>query len=62
NSTTKQRSEIIIFMRSQLIRDGVDARHVAEEFRDRLESMRRSGTIYSGPDATANGPSLVRKN
>ncbi|MGO9993088.1 MAG: type II secretion system secretin GspD, partial [Steroidobacteraceae bacterium] len=41
NSTTKQRSEIIIFMRSQLIRDGVDARHVAEEFRDRLESMRR---------------------
>jgi general secretion pathway protein D len=45
NSTTKQRSEIIIFMRSQVIRNGVDARHVAEEFRDRLESMRRSGPL-----------------
>jgi general secretion pathway protein D len=62
NTATKQRSEIIIFMRSQLIRDGTDARHVAEEFRDRLESMRRSDTIYSGPDASANGPSLVRRN
>jgi general secretion pathway protein D len=62
NSTTKQRSEIIIFMRSQLIRNGVDARHVAEEFRDRLETMRRSGPVYSEPDVPANGPSLVRRN
>jgi general secretion pathway protein D len=48
NSATKQRSEIIIFVRSKLIRDGVDARHVAEEFRDRLESMRRSGPALVG--------------
>ena len=49
NTATKQRSEIIIFMRSQLIRNGTDARHVAEEFRDRLESLRHAG------------PALVRK-
>ena len=41
-STTanKQRTELIIFIRPQLIRDSLDARQVAEEFRDRLHTMR----------------------
>jgi general secretion pathway protein D len=36
----KQRTELIIFIRPQLIRDSLDARQVAEEFRDRLNTMR----------------------
>src|SRR3984893_10194390 len=33
-SRTKQRSEIIMFIKPQLVRNSVDARRVAEEFRD----------------------------
>jgi general secretion pathway protein D len=36
NSTTMQRTELIIFIRPQIIRDGVDARRVAEELRAKL--------------------------
>ena len=36
----KPRSEIIIFIKTQLIRNSVDAGAVTEEFRDRLQSMR----------------------
>ena len=39
-SGTKQRSEIIIFIRPQLVRNGIDARAVTEEFREKLLSMR----------------------
>ena len=49
-STTanKQRTELIIFIRPQLIRDSLDARQVAEEFRDRLHTMRTqpAGAVY----------------
>jgi len=45
---TKQRTEIIIFIRPQLIRSGVDARSVTEEFREKLQSMRRVPTVISG--------------
>jgi general secretion pathway protein D len=38
-SKDKQRQEIIIFIKPQLIRNGVDARDVAEEFRRRLRAM-----------------------
>jgi len=37
---TKQRSEIIIFIRPQVVRNGVDARAVTEEFREKLQTMR----------------------
>jgi general secretion pathway protein D len=37
---TKLRSEIIIFIRPQLVRNGVDARAVTEEFREKLQTMR----------------------
>jgi general secretion pathway protein D len=47
---TKQRTEIIIFIRPQLIRSGVDQRSVTEEFRERLQSMKRVPTVISGAD------------
>jgi general secretion pathway protein D len=49
---TKTRSEIIIFIRPQLIRNSVNARAVTEEFRDRLHTMKNSGSsMISGADA-----------
>jgi general secretion pathway protein D len=48
---TKTRSEIIIFIRPQLIRNSVNARAVTEEFRDKLGMMKNSGgAIVSGAD------------
>jgi len=51
-STTKSRtrSEIIVFIRPQVIRNGVDAQAVAEEFRQRLGMMRGAGAIVEGKD------------
>ena len=49
-SGTKHRSEIIIFIRPQLIRNSLDARNVAEEFRDRLDSMRSTTSIIDGTE------------
>jgi general secretion pathway protein D len=48
-SGNKQRTELIIFIRPQLIRDSLDARQVAEEFRDKLNTMRtqRPGADYT---------------
>ena len=51
-SGSKHRTELIIFIRPQLIRNALDASVVAEEFRDRLGSMRShtNGTeLRSGP-------------
>ncbi|AMN40705.1 type II secretion system secretin GspD [Rhodoplanes sp. Z2-YC6860] len=47
----KQRQEIIIFVRPRLIRNSVDAESVAEEFRDRLETMRSTRAIVGGTAA-----------
>ena len=47
-SNTKTRSEIIIFIKTQLIRNGVDASAVAEEFRDRLQTMRGGRSVVDG--------------
>jgi general secretion pathway protein D len=49
---TKTRSEIIIFIRPQLIRNSVNARAVTEEFRDKLHTMKNSASsVISGADA-----------
>jgi len=45
----KQRTEIIIFLRPQLIRNGYDAGNVASEFRERLDFMRRTTSVVDGP-------------
>jgi general secretion pathway protein D len=50
-SKNKQRQEIIIFVRPRLIRNSVDAESVAEEFRDRLETMRSTRAIVGGTAA-----------
>jgi general secretion pathway protein D len=51
-SKDKQRQEIIIFVRPRLIQNSVDAESVAEEFRDRLETMRSTRAIIGGTAAT----------
>ncbi len=47
-SNTKSRSEIIIFIKTRLIRNSVDAGAVTEEFRERLTSMRGGGSVING--------------
>jgi general secretion pathway protein D len=47
-STTKSRSEIIIFIKTQLIRNSVEAGAVTEEFRDKLQSMRSGRSVING--------------
>ncbi len=47
-SSTKTRSEIIIFIKTQLIRNSVDASAVTEEFRDRLQTMRGGRSVIDG--------------
>jgi general secretion pathway protein D len=53
------RSEIIIFVRPQLIQNSLDARAVTEEFREKLESMRSAQSVVRGEGADhsfANSP------
>jgi general secretion pathway protein D len=47
-SATKSRSEIIIFIKTQLIRNTVEAGAVTEEFRDKLQSMRSGRSVING--------------
>ena len=48
-SGNKQRTELIIFIRPQLIRNSLDARMVSEEFRERLNMMRTQRPPEPGP-------------
>jgi general secretion pathway protein D len=48
-SDSKSRSEIIVFVTTKLVRNSHDAQVVAEEFRERLDSMRRSPTSFEAP-------------
>jgi general secretion pathway protein D len=50
-SDSKSRSEIIVFVTTKLVRNSHDAQVVAEEFRERLDSMRRSPTSFNAPAA-----------
>ena len=50
-SDTKLRSEIIVFVTTKLVRNGHDAQVVAEEFRERLDSMRRAPSTFDAPGA-----------
>ena len=52
-NNTKTRSEIIIFIRPQLIRNSVDGRAVTEEFRERLQSMKGTRSIVKGEQLTS---------
>jgi general secretion pathway protein D len=43
NAGTSERTELIIFIRPQIIRDGIDAQLVAEELRSKLSIIGRAG-------------------
>ena len=60
-SKTKSRSEIIIFIKTQLIRNGHDAGAVTEEFREKLQTMRGGRAVISGTEAAAGPAVLPRK-
>jgi general secretion pathway protein D len=51
-SDSKTRSEIVVFVTTKLVRNSHDAQVVAEEFRERLDTLRRSPT----PLKTATEP------
>lgn len=53
----KTRSEIIVFVTTKLVRNGRDAEIVAEEFRERLDTMRRSPEAFG---TTAEAPARSR--
>jgi general secretion pathway protein D len=48
-NATKQRSEIIIFIRTRLMRNSIDASSVTEEFRGRLQALRGSHVAVDSP-------------
>lgn len=54
---SKTRSEIIVFVTTKIVRNPHDAQVVAEEFRERLDSMRRApsgfGTVPAAPAPVA---------
>ena len=59
----RQRSEIIVFIRPMVVRNGVDAQAVTEEFRERLESMRRPREFIEDKDVSPAPPAVInRKN
>lgn len=51
-SDNKLRSEIVIFVTTKLVRNAHDAQVIAEEFRERLDTMRRSPTTFDAPVTT----------
>ena len=54
-SDSKTRSEIIVFVTTKLVRNSHDAQVIAEEFRERLDTLRRSPTPLKTPaEAQAN--------
>jgi general secretion pathway protein D len=56
-SDNKTRSEIIVFVTTKLVKNGRDAQIVAEEFRDRLDTMRRSPEVLG---TSAEAPARSR--
>jgi general secretion pathway protein D len=62
-SSTKSRSEIIIFIRTQMIRNSQDAGAVTEEFREKLDSMRSGRSVISGTGVpSATGPTASSRS
>ena len=59
NSGTSERTELIIFIRPQIIRDGIDAQLVAEELRSKLSIIGRAGITRPTPAAVPPPPPVV---
>jgi general secretion pathway protein D len=58
-SDLRNRTEIIIFVKAQLIRNGFDAEKVSEEFRERLQSMQTPRAVVTGTDVAP--PPVIKK-
>jgi general secretion pathway protein D len=60
---TKTRSEIIVFIRTRLMRNSIDASSVTEEFREKLQLMRSARSVVEGAAVTptSNQPPPRRK-
>jgi general secretion pathway protein D len=50
----RQRTEIIIFIRPQLVRNSVDARAVTDEFREKLQSMKNKESVVTGAKVSSD--------
>jgi general secretion pathway protein D len=59
NNNTTDRTELIIFIRPQIIRDGVDAQLVAEELRSKLSIIGAAGTTRPLGTPTPPPPVVV---
>ena len=59
NTGTSERTELIIFIRPQIIRDGIDAQLVAEELRSKLSIIGRAGISRPAPAAVPPPPPVV---
>ncbi len=59
NTGSSERTELIIFIRPQIIRDGVDAQLVAEELRSKLSIIGSSGNSRPLPTTNAGTPPPV---
>ena len=55
-SKSRMRSEIIVFIRPVVVRNGVDQQAVTQEFRERLETMRAPREFIEGKDAAPRPP------
>ena len=59
NAGTSERTELIIFIRPQIIRDGIDAQLVAEELRSKLSIIGRAGVTRPAAVAAPPPPVVV---
>ena len=55
-SKSRNRQEIIVFIRPVVVRNGVDQQAVTQEFRERLETMRAPREFIEGKDAAPRPP------
>jgi general secretion pathway protein D len=53
-TSSKTRSEIIVFIKTQMIRNSQDASAVTEEFREQLQTMRSGRSVINGTEVTAH--------
>src|SRR5262245_29731451 len=56
---TRQRSEIIIFIKTQLMRNSIDAGAVTAEFREKLQMMRSARSVVNGTGVEPPPPGPV---
>jgi general secretion pathway protein D len=61
-SKNRTRSEIIVFIRPQVVRNSVDAQAVTQEFRERLDTMRPLGSFVDGVEGATPPPQRPAPN